>query len=650
MSTSSKYLLVVGSFLLAAVLTIGVIYYRTSIADGKQVAQPTGIVMEYPFHGTMFPPDIAAPTFKWEDTRPTADKWNITVRFKDNPDTLHFTSSKKKWIPSGDVWEKIKLNSLGKTAVFEIRGVSGARPKKVLSGGQVTFQTSPDSVVAPIFYREVNLPFMEAVKDPTNIRWRFGSISSDEQPRIVLQKLPVCGNCHSFSRDAKVMGMEADCGNDKGAYAIMPVKQDIVLDRSKIISWSFYKMPGEDKEPTFGLNNQVSPDGRYVAGTVKDQAIAVYRPNLMFSQLFFFVKGMVSIYDRQTKAMYVLPGASDRRYAQTNATWSPDGKYLVFVRCKSYNLDIFNRQRRALIQGPEAEQFIETEGKNIKYDLCRVAFNNGKGGTPEPLKGASNNGMSNYFAKYSPNGKWIAFCRANNFIFLQPDSKLYIMPAEGGEARELSCNMSILNSWHSWSPNSKWLVFSSKVNGPYTQLFLTHISDSGTSSPPVVLDRFTSVDRAANIPEFVNGPSDAILKIRENYLDAYSYHRIAEAFHLAGDFEHAIPAWRNAIKYNPRNYFAHNNLGALLYQKGLKDDAAEEFKAAINLHIDDEDHYEAHTNYGKYLLEKGEIDKAIAELSIAYKLHPDSITKKNLETVRSNKKTIAKQEALQYND
>jgi hypothetical protein len=428
----------------------------------------------------------------------------------------------------------------------------------------------------------------------------------------------------------------------------MPVKQDIVLDRSKIISWSNYKMPGEDKEPTFGLNNQVSPDGRYIAGTVKDQAIAVYRPNLMFSQLFFFVKGMVSIYDRQTKAMYVLPGASDRRYAQTNATWSPDGKDLVFVRCKSYNLDVFNRQRRALVQGPEAESFIETEGKNIKYDLCRVPFNNGKGGVPVPIKGASNNGMSNYFAKYSPNGKWIVFCRANNYIFLQPDSKLYIIPAEGGEARELSCNMSILNSWHSWSPNSKWLVFSSKVNGPYTQLFLTHISDSGTSSPPIVLDRFSGTDRAANIAEFVNGPPDVILKIREDYLDAYSYHRIAEAFHLAGDYFRAIPAWRVALKYNPKDYFAHNNLGALLYEAGKKEEAVEEFKAAINLKIDDEDHYEAHTNYAKCLLEKGEIDKAVGELTTAYKLHPDSITKKNLESVRNNRKTIAKQEALQY--
>ena len=648
MSLSQRYLSILITALAVLALFIGVVYYRTQQLRADQEAAKSGITIEYPFKGAVFPPNIAAPVFRWQDARRSADKWHIAFKFQNDRDMLTFSSEKKTWKVPRESWEQIKQRAIGKQVVVEFRGVNSAHWKKTLSGGQVEFSVSPDSVNAPIFYREVNLPFMEAVKDPTNIRWRFGAISSEERPKIVLQKLPVCGNCHSFSRDAKTMGMEADCGNDKGAYAIMPVKQDIVLDRSKIISWSNYKMPGEDKEPTFGLLNQVSPDGRFVAGTVKDQAIAVYRPNLMFSQLFFFVKGMVSIYDRQTKAMFVLPGANDRKYVQTNATWSPDGKYLVFVRNKSYNLDVFNRQRRALVNGPDADSFIANEGPLIKYDLVRVPFNNGKGGAPEPIKGASNNGMSNYFAKYSPDGKWIAFCKARNYIFLQPDAKLYIIPAEGGEARELACNMSILNSWHSWSPNSRWLVFSSKVNGPYTQLFLTHIDEQGNASPAVVLENFSGNDRAANIPEFVNASADAILKIREDYLDAYSYHRIAEAFHLAGDFERAIPAWRVAIKYNPKNYFAHNNLGALLFQKGKKEEAEEEFRAAINLKIDDEDHYEAHTNYAKCLLDKGEVGKAVEELKTAYKLHPDSVTKKNLETVRNNRKTIAKQEALQY--
>ena len=40
--------------------------------------------------------------------------------------------------------------------------------------------------------------------------------------------------------------------------------------------------------------------------------------------------------------------------------------------------------------------------------------------------------MSNYFARYSPDGRWIVFCRAKSYMLLQRDSELYILPAEGG--------------------------------------------------------------------------------------------------------------------------------------------------------------------------------------------------------------------------
>ena len=69
-------------------------------------------------------------------------------------------------------------------------------------------------------------------------------------------------------------------------------------------------------------------------------------------------------------------------------------------------------------------------------------------------------------------------------MLLMPDSELYIIPSEGGEARRLRANPSRMNSWHSFSPNGRWLVFSSKAFTPYTQLFLTHFDEQGRSTPP----------------------------------------------------------------------------------------------------------------------------------------------------------------------
>ena len=102
-------------------------------------------------------------------------------------------------------------------------------------------------------------------------------------------------------------------------------------------------------------------------------------------------------------------------------------------------------------------------------------------------------------------------------MLLQPDSLLYIVPAEGGLPKLMRRNHNgNMNSWHNFSPNSKWLVFASKVNSPYTQLWLTHIDQWGIDSSPVLIENFISEKRAANIPEFVNIAEGKMQAIHQN--------------------------------------------------------------------------------------------------------------------------------------
>jgi tetratricopeptide (TPR) repeat protein len=120
-----------------------------------------------------------------------------------------------------------------------------------------------------------------------------------------------------------------------------------------------------------------------------------------------------------------------------------------------------------------------------------------------------------------------------------------------------------MNSWHSWSPNGHWLVFSSKVNGPYTQLFLTHMDEQGHSSPPVELTHFTAPDRAANIPEFVPLPPRSLERIEAEFLNDYSYARAGFVCEQAGDIDRALENYRRALQLNPDNVHAHERLGYL---------------------------------------------------------------------------------------
>jgi tetratricopeptide (TPR) repeat protein len=229
--------------------------------------------------------------------------------------------------------------------------------------------------------------------------------------------------------------------------------------------------------------------------------------------------------------------------------------------------------------------------------------------------------MSNFFAKYSPDGKWIVFCKAKSFMLLQPDSLLYIIPAEGGEARKLRCNTTQMNSWHSWSPNGKWLVFSSKQNSPYTQLFLTHIDDEGNSTPPVVLSNLTAADRAANIPEFVNLQPNAIRGIRERFVDDVSYVRAAHEFKTAGDFDNAMASLRKALEINPRNPQACFDVAWLLEKSGDVDQAVTYYEKSIEY---DPTGADAYSNLGVLLNKRKDYKEGIANLTKTLELQPNN--------------------------
>jgi len=605
------------ALLLVACLAIGANGCDSAPAPAAFPSEPSGrLEIAYPLDETLFPPDIVAPTVVWSDATDGVERWEVLVRFGPAEAPRRFAAEKRRWRPSEADWSDLKRRSVEADAEVAVVGLdAGAR---AVSAASVRIRTSTDPVGDSIFYREVPLPFIEAVQDPSRIRWRFGSVDSEERPPIVLEDLPVCGNCHSFSNDGSVLGLDVDYGNDKGGYAILPVSQQMTLDDGKIITWSDYQR--DDGELTFGLLSQVSPDGRYVISTVKDRAVFVATPGIEFSQLFFPIKGILVVYDTETGTYAPLPGADDPAYVQSNPTWSPDGKWIVFARTEVYGKGGVADASSILLDEHDVPEFIEDQ-EPYKFDLYRVPFNEGRGGTAEPIEGASQNGKSNFFAKFSPDGKWIVFCKAENYMLLMPDSELYIIPSEGGEARRLRANTPRMNSWHSFSSNGRWLVFSSKANTPYTQLFLTHIDAEVRSTPPVVLERFTGSDRAANIPEFVPIASDAIAKIEEQFLDAYSFLRAGMANERTGNYPGAVRAYQRGLDVDPDNVELLNALGFSLFQQGKSQDAVAALEKALAV---DPKHAKAHNNLALASIDIGELEVAEAHYreSLAIEVQP----------------------------
>jgi tetratricopeptide (TPR) repeat protein len=592
------------------------------LAIYQENADYGGLDILYPADGTLFPPEMVPPTVRWQDSNPRSNAWLVRIEFGDGSGPIQALSRDPQWTPTSQEWETIKKQSTSDEARLVVLGLCDSEPTEIRSGARIAMATSTDPVGAPLFYREVNLPFIDAVKDPSRIRWRFGSIATTTAPPVVLENLPVCGNCHSFCRDGRTLAMDIDYANSKGSYITSRVKEEMILATSDVMTWNDYHK--EDGEQTFGLLSQISPDGRYVLSTVKDKSVFVPKPDLAFSQLFFPIKGILCLYDRDCQKFRALPGANDPAFVQSNPTWSPDGKTVVFARSVAYDLKHTSGQGKVLLTREECKEFVE-DGKPFLFDLYRIPFNDGRGGTAEPLEGASNNGMSNFFARYSPDGQWIVFCKAKSYMLLQPDSELYIIPAQGGTARRLQANTSRMNSWHSFSPNGRWLVFASKAYSDYTQLCLTHIDEHGHSTPAVLLAHLTAPDRAANIPEFVNATPQAIRKIREHFLNDYSFVRAGNAFFRQRDPAPAITEYRTALELNPDNAEAHHKLGFLLYNvKGKPKEGLDHLSKAIALVPRDP---RVHFDLGMALLHQAQFREAAGHLSEAVQLRPDGIDK-----------------------
>jgi len=603
--------------------------------DASSASKAATIVIDYPQQGSIFPPEITPPNFLWHDPAETATQWVVEVSFAGIPDRIsvqapgdHLRMGKldpqagpgieltpqqaamRTWRPDAATWEKIKRLSAKSPATIVISGLAGGDSNMPVSTGKVTISTSRDPVGAPIFYRDVPLLLPAAdEKGPIAplpryaipmIKWQVRDIGETES-HTVMGNMPTCANCHSFSADGKTLGLDLDGPrNDKGLYALVPVEKHMTIANRDVIHWSSFQLNSEARisEPAvkrFGFMSQVSPDGKYVvtsigppdnknthqnqepgfASGILDRLYSTNYRDIAFTQVFYPTRGILAWYDRDEKTMKPLPGADDPQFVQTSAFWSPDGKYLIFSRAAARD-----PYPPGVAKPEHANDPNETQ---IQYDLYRIPFNQGRGGKAVPVEGASANGMSNNFPKVSPDGRWIVFVENKNGLLMRPDSRLFMVPFEGGKARLMNCNLSLMNSWHTFSPNGRWLAFSSKARGPYTQLMLTHIDSNGNDSPAVIVDNTTAANRAVNIPEFVNVPQDGLEHIDPQATEFYRL--FDEAFKLMEDNQipDAIQRFRQAIERDPDDAVTHYVLATALSGNDQEREAQEEYRKACLL-------------------------------------------------------------------
>jgi tetratricopeptide (TPR) repeat protein len=625
-----------------------------ALAGGK-TADVGAVTVDYPRDETVFPPEIAAPTFRWHDDVSEADRWvfDFELGLDDGPGHIRvivhgdapseaeidrrcvsitneiyqptpYQASATTWKPGAALWSALKRHTVDRPATVTVLGFRADAPDRVLSRGRFTFSTSPDPVGAPIFYRDVPLmpsQTKEGIIKPLDqtalplIVWRLKDISRDDS-RALLTDMPTCANCHSFSSDGKTIGIDVDGPDgDKGAYAVAKVEPEVVIGDEQVMTWNAFEGRPEG-HLNFGFLSRVSPDGQHVVSTVNEAMYVRNFSDYRFLQVFFPTRGILAVWNRATGEIKALPGADDPRYVQCNAVWSPDGEYLVFARAEAKNP--YDRNR------PVATYSGDPNETQIRYELYRVPFNDGRGGTPEPIAGASGNGMSNSFPKISPDGKWLVWVQSKNGLLMRPDGKLWIAPAAGGTPRLMRCNTPRMNSWHSFSPNGRWMVFSSKSETPYTQMLLTHIDENGNDSPPVLIEGATADNRAVNIPEFVNTAYDRFAKISVPAVDHYEHFARGNELAREGRRREAVAAFEKALEgeeaeWRLNDWRIHDSLSKVLLQSGEVDRALAHIRESLRVNPFNA---EMHANLGYILFERGNLSQAREHLDLAVKLAP----------------------------
>ncbi len=615
---------------------------------------PTDIRVDYPLDESVFPPDLVQPTILWTDGTPGVDRWLVRVRIGDREALrvlVHGTPPPmgeideaarsatnelpkppapdvRSWRPDDATWALLKELTHETWAAVEIVGFGMDAPTEPRSSGRFTFMTSKDPVGAPIFYRDVPLApiqtktgvIMPLPRTALRIvKWRLRDVSKQES-RVLLEGMPTCANCHSFSTDGSTFGMDIDGPDgDKGTYGIVPVSEHVEIDYDDIVTWNEFPDKKEGLN-TFGFLSRVSPDGRYVVSTVNEALFVANFTDYQVLQVFYPTRGILAWLDTTTREMKPLPGADDEAYVHCSPSWTPDGKHLVYCRAPARDPYEEGTPLAAYPNDPNEPQ--------VRYDLVRMPFNDGKGGTPVPVDGASANGMSNTFPKVSPDGKWIVYTKCRNGLLMRPDGKLWIVPAEGGEAREMRCNTWRMNSWHSWSPNGRWLVFSSKAYSPYTQMLLTHIDEDGNDTPAVVIPNATAANRAVNIPEFVNTSYESFQSIDVPGVRHRRDMMRGTELMAEGRLPEALTFYQRAVAVNPEHAGARISLSWALSLSRRFREAADQCEEALRL---DPTAIRAHLNLGHILLELGEVDDAVRHTQIYLTSRPrDPQARRNL--------------------
>jgi hypothetical protein len=424
------------------------------------------------YSDTVFPPNIAAPSFVVEEE---GTAYVVEVRGEHGEPIRTWNSDAGISLPLR-AWRRLleQNRADGRWTQFE----------------PVRNRVAREGIDPWVVYRRIDVLYNFYTR--MQIRQRD---LEDYADRLVLDDRSFgngCMNCHTFcnnSPDKMVLQMRSalvDYGN--GMLLIEDGKVSKVNTRTEI-------------NPGLAAFASWHPSGRAVAfstNTVRQffhSARAEVREGIdMKSDLAVY---LVESGDVTSNKAITRP---DR--LETWPSWSADGKYLYFVSSP--------------IPWEQDEEPPPEHYRDARYDLMRIPYDvdSNTWGEPETVLSARETGMSITEPRPSPDGRYLLVCMSpyGGFPALDPDADLYMVDPAAGSYRPLPCNSDQTESWHSWSSNSRWFAFSTKAgNGLFSRAGFCYVGEDGTVHKPFLLPQrdprfYESCISLFQLPELIKQP------------------------------------------------------------------------------------------------------------------------------------------------
>lgn len=398
--------------------------------------------------GAVIPGNYFYPLFQW---KALGNDGICLLEIHSKNNKLQVLVRGNSWQPDGDQFGRFLKETEIEITIYQVFGENTHRSR--------TIRVVParTSITDRIVYRVVEPLFNVA---GTNLIKVFSF--EERQPGDLVELGGLCLGCHTYSAGVSLFNVK----KDKDRRLILCRNADALLKQKLLGEFSFLT---------------ISPDGRYAAVVGNISGKITIKPDFIEPFNLPYEAGDIYIYDLKRDTLFPLNGASELDYIEDMPSFSPDGKWILFVRY----------------------QFADNEVKPM--NIYQVPFNEGRGGAPVPVKNASDNNQYNYFPRFSPDGRWISFCRGNGQqgIFARKSSDIYLLTRDQNRVLKLNFNQDkFMDSWHYWSSDSHWLILSSnRETNQLTSLYLVYIDAKGRDYPPVKLIGYEK--KKVNTPQFI---------------------------------------------------------------------------------------------------------------------------------------------------